>query len=146
MGGKKRKRIRTVISMTLWFVLLLVFIGCKKKQEPEGYRVVSFDRNKAEWTLIRTGTFDGKFLQKRLTLVCDFYQWGNREMIKGPTACDLPVGRLLVPNAYLPKEKRAEFLDIWEMSAGRLAITEGSGSDKVEQQFIIQKNEVLPDK
>jgi hypothetical protein len=133
-------------TLALLLVLSLSSTSCKKKQEPEGYRVVGFDKQTKQWTIIRSGTFDGKFLRKRLIVVCDFYKWGDHETVTGPDACNLQVGRNLVPNPFPPGEKRSELLDVWEMSADRLVIAEGGGSDKVEQQFIIQKDEVLPDR
>lgn len=129
-------------------ITLLVFtitLGCaKKKTEPEGYRVMAYEAATHQWTILRTGTFGGKYLRKRLVVVCDFYKWDNHEPVKGPDACHLVVGRLIVPNP-LPKDKRSEFLDVFEMPDEVLSITEGDGNDRVMQQFTILKYEVLPD-
>jgi hypothetical protein len=110
-----------------------------------GYRVVSYDAATHQWTILRNGTFDGKYMTKRIIVVCSFYKWGEHEAVEGPEACHLPVGRLIVPNPLPPQGKRDEFLDVYEMPDERLAITEGDGTDRVEQQFIILKYEVLPD-
>jgi hypothetical protein len=118
-------------------------LGCQKKSE--GYRVVGYDGSTYRWTLLRTGTFEGKYLTKRLTVVCTFYKWGDRPPVSGPDACHLQVGRMIVPNQFPPEGKRDEFVDVYEMPSETLAITEGDGSDKIEQQFKILKYEVLPD-
>lgn len=57
--------------------------GCAKTAEPEGYRVVSFDAATHQWLIIRNGTFDGKYLEKRITAVCSFYKSDNHEAITG---------------------------------------------------------------
>jgi hypothetical protein len=53
---------------------------------------------------------------------------------------------MIVPNPLPSPEKRSEFLDVFEMPDEVLSITEGSGADRVEQQFDILKYEVLSDK
>ena len=125
--------------------LLVVTFCCTKRPDPEGYRVVAYDARTHEWTILRTGTFDGKYLRKRLTVVCSWYKWGDHERVDGPEACDLQVGRLIIPNPFPPPEKHREFLDVFETSADTLSITEGVGADRVMQQFTILKYEVLPD-
>ena len=66
-------------------------------------------------------------------------------MVEGPNACDLHVGETIIvhhePDA---QGTYAGFVDVWEMSPDRLAVVHGDGPDKVSQQFIILKNEVLP--
>jgi hypothetical protein len=125
--------------------LLMVPLACTKKLEPEGYRIVAYDARIHQWTILRTGTFDGKYLRKRLTVVCSWYKWGDHERVTGPEACDLQVGRKIIPNPLPPPEKRREFLDVSETSAETLSITEGVGANRVMQQFAILKYEVLPD-
>jgi hypothetical protein len=136
-------------TSSLWLAVPLLAVlapafGCQKKRV-EGYRVVGYDSSTNHWTLLRNGTFDGKYLTKRLTLICDFYKWGKHPAVAGPDACHLEVGRMIVPNTMPPEGRRSEFLDVYEMPTETLAITEGDGSDKVEQQFTILKYEVLPD-
>ena len=131
--------------LALVLAVSLASAGCKNKPEPEGYRVVGFDRQTMQWTIIRNGTFDGKYLKKRLIAVCDLYQWGNHEMVTGPDACDLRVGELIVLNPFPPEGQRGKFVDIWEMGSERLFISKGDGLNKVNEQFIIKKYEVLPD-
>lgn len=81
-----------------------------------------------------------------MTIMCDFYKWADHEAVDGPRACNLQVGRLMVPNSLSGDGKRQEaFLDIWEMSPDRLVITEGEGPDLVSQQFVILRKELLPD-
>lgn len=109
--------------------------------------MVSYDSGTGEWVIIRSGTFDGKYQKKRLITVCDFYKWGDHEMVTGPHACDLRVGELIVSNHPNPdaQGKYPGFVDIWEMSAERLSITRGDGPDQAHQQFVILKSEVLPE-
>ena len=122
--------------------------GCNKEHqaEPDGYRVVSYDAVTANWVIIRTGTFDRKHLKKQLTVVCDFYKWADHETVHGPHACDLHVGELMVihhqPDA---QGKFSDYSDLWEMSPDRLSVTHGVPPDNVDQQFIILKNELLPE-
>ena len=127
-------------------IALAAPLGCKKAHEPDGYRVVGYDAATHQWTIIRTGTFDGRYLTKQLTVLCDFYQLGKHEAVKGPDACHLQVGRLIVPDPLPPPDKRSEFLDVTEMPTETLAITEGDGDDQIEQQFKILKYEVVPNK
>ena len=132
--------------LLLSLAILLVSFGCaKKKTEVEGYQVVSYDAGTSQWIIIRNGTFDGKYLTKRITAVCDFYKWSDHEAVVGPQACNLQVGRMMVPNPLPGAGKRKDFLDIWEMSSDKLSITEGDGPDRVLQQFSILKYEVLSD-
>ena len=133
--------------MWLWlFVSLnsaLLCIGCAKRPVVEGYRVMSFDAATGKWIILRNGTFDGKYLTKRITVVCDFYKWGNRESVTGPNACNLSVGRMMVPR-YAPDDKGnlKTVLYIFE-DPDRMSIIEGDGDDRVMQQFFILKNEVV---
>jgi len=137
------KRFAVVLLPVLLAVILLC-VSCTSekspKAEPEGYRVIRYVAATHEWTILRTGTFDGKYLRKRLTVRCSSYSWGQHDPVNGPEACHLEVGRLIVPNS-----KREEFLDVYEMPGEILSITEGTGADRVIQQFDILKYEVLPD-
>jgi hypothetical protein len=116
-------------------------------QEPEGYRITAYDAATQQWTILRTGTFsngEGKpptFLRKRLIVVCDSYQWGERERIRGREACHLEVGRMYTPN--LNTSKGQDVMHVWELPGEKISITEGEG-DRVAQQFSILKYEVLP--
>lgn len=136
-------------SPMLLLPFLLVFalcFGCtKKKAEMEGYFVLSYEAATGKWIIIRNGTFDGRYLRKRITAVCSFYKWGDHEAVSGLNACSLQVGRMMVPNLFPGAEKRKEFLDIWEPSPDTLSITEGDGPDRVLQEFKILKEEVLTD-
>ena len=125
--------------------LLALSAGCTKKPEPEGYRVVSYDAVTHQWVILRSGTFDGKYLVKRITVVCSWYKSADHERVDGPEACNLQVGRMMIPNPFPGAGKRNEFLDVAEWASERLTIVEGAGVGRVEQQFDILKNEVLPD-
>src|SRR5579864_8490072 len=96
-------------------ILLLLFVGCLKKAEPEGYRVIGYDAETHQWTILRSGRFDGRYLKKRITAICSLYRWGDHEAVYGPQACHLEVGRMIIPNRFPPPEKHNEFLDVYEM-------------------------------
>jgi hypothetical protein len=133
-------------SILLLTLALAAAVGCSSRtavKEPEGYRVLSHDTKTGEWVILRNGTFDGKYLVKRITAVCDFYRWGNREMVKGPDSCDLRVGAMIVPNQFVKDGN--EFVDVYEMSPEHMAITKGQGENRVSQQLTILKYEVLPE-
>ncbi len=115
-----------------------------KKPEQEGYQVVSYDAATHQWVILRNGTFDGKYMTKRITVVCNSFHWANHELVTGPDACDLQVGSMIIPNPF-PK-KPQDFIDVIEDSSQVLGITKGYGADQVSQQFKILKYEVLPDK
>ena len=125
-------------------VLAFVNIGCTTHRVAEGYRVMGFDSTSGKWIILRNGTFDGKYITKRLTVRCEFYKWGNREAVSGPNACDLTVGRLMVPRYPHDKNDYKTAMYIFE-DANNLSIVEGDGDDRVMQQFFILKNEVVPE-
>jgi hypothetical protein len=72
--------------------LLMLPLGCTRKPEPEGYRVVAYEAPTHQWTILRTGTFDGKYMTKRLTVVCSSYKWGDRESVTGPKPATFRLG------------------------------------------------------
>jgi hypothetical protein len=45
--------------------------------EPSGYRVVGFDAATNTWTIIRNGTFTGKYLVVRLTIACQAHKYAD---------------------------------------------------------------------
>jgi len=49
---------------------------------------------------------------------------------------------MMVPSISNGKRGK-DFLDIYEMSPDRLAITEGDGPDRVSQQFVVLKQELV---
>jgi len=106
-----------------------------------GYRVVSFDSTTGKWVILRSGAVDGKYLTLRITAVCDFYKWGDHPAVTGPNSCSLSVGRLMVPH-YLQNGEIG--LYVFE-DPDRLSIIEGDGDERVSQQFVIVKNEVIPE-
>lgn len=124
-------------------MLITLSCGCKKAVEPEGYRVVSYDAASHQWTIIRTGTFDGRYMKKKLVVVCMFYKWGEHDTVDGVDACHLQVGRLIVPSLESGNTDKASFVTVFEMPNETLSITEGSGDDRVMQQFKILSYSVL---
>lgn len=124
-------------------VTLMIVGSCTKTPIKEGYRILSYNSTTGQWIVLRNGTFDGQYLTKRLTLLCEYYKWGNQEATTGSNACSLRVGRLLVPNFGLDgKSDGKSVLYIFE-DTDRLSIIEGSGEERVTQGFRILKNEVV---
>jgi hypothetical protein len=62
---------------TLILALFVVVMGCKKKQEQEGYRVVAYDGTNDHWTLIQTDSVNGERQAKRIVIECLLYQKGS---------------------------------------------------------------------
>ena len=122
--------------------MLLCLVGCASNQPsapPVVYSVNSNDTSSNVWVVDAIDHVAKK--RVRYFLVCDFYHWGNREIVKGPTACDLSVGEEIAPNPF--QTRPGGFLDIW-VRQGILSITKGTGSEQVVEQFTIQSAKVLP--
>ena len=139
--GMAKPCIATLLALTL------TLGGCKRKPVPEGYRVTAYDAATKQWTIIRNETLDGRYLTKKLVVVCSFYQGWQGEPIKGPDACHLDVGRLIVPNPYPAQDYDDAFLDV-EIIPGAgetLSITEHADRHMKMQQFYILKHELLTD-
>jgi len=62
-----RRKVTNSARTLAFLALAVVFAGCARKTTPEGYRVVSYDNNTKQWTIIRNGTFEGEYRIKRLT-------------------------------------------------------------------------------
>jgi hypothetical protein len=117
-----------------------LLIGATDKQ-PEGYRVTGYESKTHEWTIIRTGTFDGGFQTKRLIVVCQLFVAANGKRTVGPDACDLRVGQFMVPH-FLPVAG-SPYLDIVEFPDS-LVITEGPDvNSAVHEFFHIKKIKLL---
>lgn len=137
-----RSRMRCVIGP---LAILTLMLSCHKAAPiVEGYRVAGYNSQTGEWTIIREFISEGEYRVKRMTLVCDFYKWGEREPVKGPTACSLRVGRFMVSteSAYF-SGKSKDLLEIDEMAPDWMAFVEGVGADQVRQHFKILKQEML---
>ena len=101
--------------------------------------IVSFDTKSNEYTLIYKQPIGGKPTTKRLIAKCAAYQWGDREVLTGPTVCKLVVGTTLQENSTLGRR----FLSFYQASSDTLAIMEGIGPNRVVQQFNVLKQEVI---
>ncbi len=123
---------------------LLIFTGCKKP-EPEGYRVVGYDAATHQWTIMRNGNFNGTYLRKRLTVVCELSQWGNQEALLGKDVCHLQVGELIIPTMKGKRIKDQAPVRVYEMPDQVLSISQGDGDNQRRQLFKIITYEVLPD-
>jgi hypothetical protein len=120
-------------------ILLLVLCGCRKGEtKPDIWKVVSLDEQH-HFTLIHTNYADRE--QTRYTLICSYYKWGSHELMKGPTACALNVGRVIVPK--VAPDKREESVDVFP-THDYVTITEGEGEDKIMQGFDILSTSVEP--
>jgi hypothetical protein len=61
------------IGVLLIIAFVVVSLGCANRPvSPDGYRVLSYEAKNLHWVILRTGTFDGKYLIKRLTVICSF--------------------------------------------------------------------------
>lgn len=105
----------------------------------ETYQVMTHDVSSGEWVIVAVNREVGRRVQ--ITASCDFYKWGNRESVQGPTGCDLLVGQTLVPNRL--GTRPGEFLDVWQLG-DTLFITRGKGDDRIHQQFTVRSAKVLP--
>jgi hypothetical protein len=101
--------------------------------------IVSFDGNTNQYTLIYKHLVDGKPMTKRLAVQCASYQWGDREVLTGPTVCKLVIGTTVKENLILGRK----FLTMYQASSDKFAIMEGIGPNRVVQQFDVLKQEVL---
>lgn len=111
-------------------VMVSILGGCKSEQ-PSVDAWYVLDMRDSHWTVVHTD--HTRQQQIRYAVTCDWYQWGNHEVVSGD--CDLPVGKMFVWNG-LP-DKPSNFLDIWVSGGDHLFITEGSGGDRVSQSFTI---------
>lgn len=130
---------RTRLSL-FGLAALLLATGCTQR-DPEGYHVASFEPPD-KWVIIRNGTFDGKYLRKRMTVRCISSRIGDERANIGDSACYLRVGDVLLPNHG--KSTGPGSADIIETGDG-LTITKGTGSSALAQQFVILNNEVIPE-
>jgi len=137
IGCKREMPTSRLISLALASICVAFCVGCKSANRPEGYFVTGYDASSQQWTILRTGTFDGKYLKKKLVVRCLFYKSGDDETVQGPDACHLQVGRLIVPTPLENHATPDQFVDVFEMPDEVLSITDGSGSDRVIQQFKI---------
>jgi hypothetical protein len=134
-------RIKTIVGLIA--IVVAFTIGCTKKPIVEGYRVMSFDSTTGQWIILRNGTFDGKYLTKRITAVCEYYRWGSRERVGGPNACSLRVGSLMVPRYGLDEKGNVKTVLYMFEDPDYLSIIEGDGEERVSQGLRILKNEVV---
>jgi hypothetical protein len=140
-------KLTVIVASVLWTVLFCV--GCKKQPQAqvEGYRVVGWDGRTQTYTIIRNGTWDGKYLVKRLVVRCYSRHVGSPRFLGGPeafvspSACDIHVGQMFVWNP-LPKNPQ-DFVDYGELPPSTFFITQGHGDEQVQQIFTILKEEVI---
>jgi hypothetical protein len=105
---------------------------------------MAYDGQTHEYTIHRNQIIDGKYLIKKIVVVCESYQWGGRPPNKEPTACELEVGSFYpVGPAALTRDEGPAV--VTELNA-RLTIIEKWGTkEEVFQSFKVVSNEVLPD-
>lgn len=112
--------------------------------EPSGYRVVGFDGATNTWTIIRNGTFNGKYLVVRLTVACQAHKYADGDLLRGRDQCALQVGRLF----HWYKSCDGGDFEMVSESAWfpLLQITEGRKPNQETQLFDILRYEALPDR
>jgi hypothetical protein len=108
----------------------------------EGYRVRAYDGRTHQYTIHRDVTFDGKYMVKKIVMICKLYQIGNYQPVTDATVCELPIGKFYP--SHRPREEKGGFLLISEQN-DRLSITEGIGANRILQSFTVLSIEVLPD-
>ena len=108
------------------------------QQPMESYQVISHDATSGEWVILAVNREEARRVQ--VTVVCDFYESGDREPVRGASSCDLLVGRMMIPNRL--GTRPGDFLDVWQLGDA-LFITEGKGRDRVHQQFSVRSAKVL---
>jgi hypothetical protein len=108
----------------------------------EGYRVMAYDGRAHQYTIHRNGTVDGKYMVKKIVMICKLYQVGNYQPVTDATICELPIGKFYP--SYRPREEKGGFLLISEQN-DRFSITEGIGAHRILQSFTVLSIEVLPD-
>jgi hypothetical protein len=139
-------KVATMVRILMLVMALSVIGGAvafAECNEPRGYRVMAYDGRTHQYTIHRNGTFDGKYLVKKIVVVCQSYQAGNRAPVKGETACDLGVGSFYpVGEASLTREGGP--VVVLEQD-DYFAITEGRGENEVRRTFNVVSIEVLPD-
>jgi hypothetical protein len=156
---------RTVASALILTAAVLVVLGCGGREAdlspgerqlrkvvasvsrpftstpPEGYRVTAYDSRVHEWTIIRTGTFDGVFMTKKFVVVCVTFMNEAGIYTAGPYACPLQVGqfkqvRINFQDGDAPLEDIDQFSDT-------LMFTEGTSNRPTKQIFDIKRIELL---
>src|SRR6266567_403596 len=111
--------------------------------ESTGYRVVSYDAATKTWTILRNGTFDGKYMVKRIIVACQGHKYADGETLRGRDYCSLQVGRLY---HWYKKCDNGEAEMVSETPGiSVLTITEGDRPNQDNQFFDILRYEVLPD-
>lgn len=147
-GLTPKKQFRSKIKwMILGIILVLVIANLngmkwtrdKPEHHPtESYQIISYEFSTNEWVIIALNKEENT--RVKITAICDFFQWGNREANQGPASCNLRVGETLFPNRL--GLYQGEFLDVWQLG-DKFFVTRGSGGDRVHQQFSIQSKKLL---
>ena len=143
-GVSQAKRNTKWLRLFILVIVAIINSGCTDKPV-EGYRIMSVDSATGQWVILRNGTFDGKYLTKRMTVVCQYYKWGNREKVTGPTACSLRVGSLMIPRYAKDEKGNGKTVLYMFEDPDYLSIIEGDGDERIMQGFRILKNEVVPE-
>ena len=139
-------RHRTLLVAALVFTTAGATAFAECDNVPRGYRVMAYDGQTHQYTIYRNGTYDGKYLVKKIVVVCDLYQRGKNPPVRGPTECDLEVGEFypVGPNT-LSRDKGPAFVN---ESADRLTVTvfeRRHDIGDVYQKFNVVSIEMLAD-
>ena len=60
----------------------------------QSYRVMAYDTRTHHYTIHSNGKLDGKYLIKKIVVICASSQSQSRGRVMGEAACDLSVGKL----------------------------------------------------
>lgn len=119
--------------------LPLFLVACGKPKSEDYWKILSMDE-KRHFTVIHTD--QARHEQTRYLLECSYYEWGDREMVKGPDSCSIHVGQVLVPK-HDAKDPQA-FVDVDGSQNDWLTITVGNGQDRVMQGFKVLSAQLEP--
>ena len=128
--------------------LALSLAASAQTMQPEGYRVTAYNSQTHEWTIIRTGTFDGEFQKKKIVVLCQWFEDENGRRTDGPDACSLRVGQFMKHDlsriAALKSGKPwlANIATVMELD-DTLLVSEGSVHPTTSQVFRVKKIELV---
>ena len=104
------------------------------------YQVISHDPSSSAWVI---DAFDipGK-TRVRWDLTCEFSSSGDHGPTnKDPSSCSFIVGEKFAWNGL--GRLKSEFVDFMMIGDRHIAITRGSGADRVSQQFVVKSQRVV---
>ena len=86
-------------------IAVLLLVGCAQSG-PMGnvFTVTGFNAATHQYTLDMVNNADRTRVS--YTMVCDYYQWGQRQPVHGKDACDIQVGDRISPDLFNSKPSK----------------------------------------